>query len=81
MPTSLSLRPGGLIQCSTGVTTEKLAFFVPPLGLEDVISCTETLNNSQAGIALLDTEMSLMRKAALQNRMALAILTASQGGT
>ena len=72
--------PGGLIQCSTGMTTEQLAIVVP-LGLEDAISHTEALNSSQAGIALLDTEMSLMRKAVFQNRMALYSLTASQGGT
>ena len=41
----------------------------------------EALNDSQAGIALLNTEMSLMRGAVLQSRMALDILTASQGGT
>ena len=59
------------------MTTEKLALFVPPLGLEDVIAHTEALTSSHAGIALLDTEMTLMRKVVLQNRMALDILTAS----
>ena len=41
----------------------------------------EALNDCQAGMALLNTEMSLMRKIVLQNRMALDILRASQGGT
>ena len=59
------------------------------MGLEDVIShrqaltkCTQkALNDCQATIVLLNTEMSLMRIAVLQKRMALDILTASQGGT
>ena len=58
-------------------------------GQKIVISHIETLTeftqyflkDSQAGEALLDTEMSLMRKAILQNRIALDILTVSQGGT
>ena len=44
-------------------------------------STRQAFNNSQAGIALLNTKMSSMRKAVLQNRMGLDILTASQGGT
>ena len=65
------------------------AIFVPSLGLEDIISQIEALtkftqqalNDSQAEIALLKTEMSLMRKAVLQSRIRLCILTTSQGGT
>ena len=61
---------------------------VPSLWIEDIISHIEALtiftqqgfNDSQAGIALLSTEVSLMRKADLQNRIGLGILTASQGG-
>ena len=87
MPISLSLRPDGLVQCFTGMTVFA-AMFAPSLGLEDITLHIEALtkftqqalNDSQAGIALLNTEMSLMRRAVLQNRMALDI-TASQGGT
>lgn len=65
------------------------AIFVPLLGLEDVISHIETLtkftqkplNDSNQAISLLNSEVSVMRKAVLQNRIALDILTASQGGT
>ena len=56
-------------------------------GIEDVMSHLEALtkftqqalNYSWTAIALLNTEMSLMRKA-VRNRMALDILSASQGG-
>lgn len=65
------------------------AIFVPSLGLEDVISHIETLtkftqkplNDSNQAISLLYSEVSTMRKAVLQNQMALDILRASQGGT
>ena len=65
------------------------AIFVPLLGLEDVISHIETLtkftqkplNDSNQAISLLNSEVSVMRKAVLHNRIALDILTASQGGT
>ena len=65
------------------------AIFVPSIGLEDVISHVETLtkftqkplNDSNQAISLLNSEVSVMRKAVLQNRMALDIFTASQGGT
>ena len=63
------------------------AVFVPSIGLEDVIAHIEalaksnqqTLNDSQQNLFLLNTELSLMRKAVLQNRMVLDIVTASQG--
>ena len=52
------------------------------LHMESLTKFTQdALNDSQAGIALLNTEMSLTKKAVLKNRMALDILTASQGGT
>lgn len=38
----------------------------------------EDLNDSQQSQSLINTEMSLMRKAVLQNRMALDIITALQ---
>lgn len=40
----------------------------------------QALNNSQQSLTLLNTEVSIMRKAVLQNWMTLDILTASQGG-
>ena len=43
-----------------------MATFVPSLGLEDVMSHTQALSDSQAGIALLNTEMLLIKKAVLQ---------------
>lgn len=60
----------------------------PSIGLEDVIGHTEALskfiqqalNDSQQSLSLPNTEMSLMRKTVFQNRMALDIITASQGG-
>ena len=66
-----------------------MAAVVPSVGLEDVAAHTEALtkftqqvlNDSQQSLSLLNTKMSLMRKAGLQNRMALDIVTALQGGT
>ena len=65
------------------------AIFVPSVGLENVISHIEALtkfiqkalNDSNQAIILLNSEVSLLRKAVLQNCMALVILTASQVGT
>ena len=62
------------------------ATFVPSIGSEDGMSLIEALtrftqqalNNSQRGIALWNTEMSLMRKVVFLNRTALAILTISR---
>ena len=61
------------------------ATFVPSVGLENVISHIEalakftqnTLNGSNQATSLLNSEVSMMRKAVLQNCMALDILTTS----
>ena len=56
------------------------AIFVPSIGLEEVITLTkftqQVLIDSWWSLSLLNTEMSLMRKAVLQNRTALDIITA-----
>ena len=65
------------------------AIFLPSTGLEDIVAHIEALtkftqqdlNGSQQSLSLLNAEMSLVRKAVLQNRMALDIITALQGGT
>ena len=41
----------------------------------------KALNGSQTSISLLNTEVTQIHKAVLQNRMTLGILTAAQGGT
>ena len=65
------------------------AIFAPSIGLEDVIGHIEALakftqqalNDCNEAVSLLNSEVSTMRKAVLQSRLALDILTASQGGT
>ena len=66
-----------------------VSIFVSSNGLADIIEHIEvltrftkqTLRDSQQSLSLLNSEMSLMRKAVLQNRMDLDILPASQGDT
>ena len=62
--------------------------FVPSLGTTDIRLKVEALtnftrqalNDSTMAIAALNSEQALLRKAVLQNRMALDILMAAQGG-
>ena len=62
---------------------------MPSVGLEDIINHTEmlttftqqALDDSKWAVILLNSEVSLMRKAMIQNCMDLDILEASQGGT
>lgn len=72
--------------CSVSHWYDYLAIiFIPSTGLEDIITVTKStqqaLNENKQSLSLLNTEMSLMRKAAPQNWMALDIITASQRGT
>ena len=65
------------------------AIFVPSLGTMDKMIRVEALtnftqralNDSLRAIQALNTEQIQMRKSVIQNRMALDILTAAQGGT
>lgn len=65
------------------------AVFFPFIGLEDIVAYIEAftkftqqaLNDSWQNLSLLNTEMSLMRKAVFQNWMALDIITPLKGGT
>lgn len=63
--------------------------FVPSIDLDDVTACIEALteftqqdlNDSWQSLSLLNTEMSPIRKAVLQNKMDLGIITALEGNT
>lgn len=50
-----------------------------PEGLTAHIEAQQALNDSQQSLPLLNTKVFLMRKGDLQNRMALDIITASEG--
>ena len=66
-----------------------VAVFVPSLGTADVMLREDALTNftqqalqdSQKAISALNAEKAQIRKVILQNRLALDILTAAQGGT
>ena len=63
--------------------------FVPSLGTTDVMLRVDALTNftqqalqdSQKALSALNAEQAQIRKVVLQNRLALHILTAAQGGT
>ena len=65
------------------------ALFVPSVGTIDIMVKVEALTNftkqalldSTKAIQALNEEQIQMKKAVIQNRMALDILTAAQGGT
>ena len=65
------------------------ALFIPSIGTTDIMIKVEALNNftkqalldSAKAIQALNEEQISMRKAAIQNRMTLDMLTAAQGGT
>ena len=65
------------------------ALFLPSVGTTDIMIKVETLSNftKQAlldgpnAMQALNEEQIQMRKAVIQNRMALDVLTAAQGGT
>ena len=64
------------------------AEFVPSLGTTDVMLRVDALTNftqqvlqdSQKAISALNSEQAQIKKVVLQNRLALDILTAAQGG-
>ena len=65
------------------------ALFVPSIGTTDIMIQVEVLTNftkqalleSAKAIQALNEEQIQIRKVVIQNRMALAMLTAAQGGT
>ena len=65
------------------------ALFVPSIGRTDIMVKVEALTNftkqalldSDKAIQALNEEQIQIRKVVIQNRMALAMLTAAQGGT
>ena len=65
------------------------ALFIPSIGITDIMIKVEALSNftkqalleSAKAIQALNEEQIQMRKAVIQNRMALDMLKAAQGGT
>ena len=65
------------------------ALFAPPIGTTNIMTKVEALTNftkqafldSDKAIQALNEEQIRIRKAVIQNRMALAMLKAAQGGT
>ena len=73
-----SCRPDGHVLFSTDKILWPPLTSVPSIGLEDIMAHTQavtkftqkTLNDSHQSLSLLNSEMSLLRKAVLQNRVA-----------
>ena len=88
LPTSVFWRPGGHVLFSI-CTINLAAVIVASTGLEDIIALVESiakftqqaLNANDKNISFLNTEMNLIQKTVLKNRMALDIITALQGVT
>lgn len=84
LPTSLSSRPGGHVLFPTG-TIILLPSLCPSLGWRTRRHTQgfthQARNDGQQSLSFLHIEKSPVRQALLQNRIALAIITALQGGS
>ena len=76
-------------EISVSLVWSHSSHFTPSVGLENVISHIEALttftqkalNDSNQAISLLNSEVSMRRKAVLHNHMVINVLIASQGNT